>query len=68
MANQRKKGKKKIGIWMSEIERTVAKKLAKGAGMSVSDYLKQEITRQIEHNNEHHAEIVEEQKAQHPKV
>ena len=48
MANQRKKGKKKVGIWMTQEEIATAKKLAKVRGITVSDLLKTEVTKEME--------------------
>ena len=48
MANQRKKGKKKVGIWMTQEEIATAKKLAKVRGISVTDLLKTEVTRALQ--------------------
>jgi predicted DNA-binding protein len=48
MPNQRKKGTKLQTLWLSPEEKATLKKLAKAAGMTVSAFLKKEVTKHIE--------------------
>ena len=41
MPNQRKKGKKKVGLWVDETQEKRLKELAKKQSMSVSDLIKE---------------------------
>jgi len=50
MPNQRKKGNKQATLWLTPVEKSVLKKLAAQSGMTVSAYLKQEVTKYIEKN------------------
>lgn len=43
MPNQRKKGKKKVGLWVDEDQEQRLKELAKAVGMTVSDLIKEAI-------------------------
>ena len=45
MPNQRKKGKKKVGLWVDEAQEARLKQIAKAAGMSVSDLIKESLRR-----------------------
>ena len=48
MPNQRKKGNKQATLWLTPVEKSVLKKLAAQSGMTVSAYLKKEVTQYIE--------------------
>lgn len=45
MPNQRKKGKKKVGLWVDEAQEQRLKQLAKLNGMTVSDLIKEAISK-----------------------
>ena len=41
MANARKKGKKKVGFWLTEAERSLLKDAADEAGLNMSDMIRE---------------------------
>lgn len=43
MPNQRKKGKTKVGLWVSDAQKKRLEELAEFRGMSVSDLIKEAI-------------------------
>lgn len=43
MPNQRKKGKKIVGVWLSESEREALKTISDQTGMSVADIIREAI-------------------------
>ena len=40
MANQRKAGKKKVNVWLTDAEKSALEKAAKERGMTLTDFLK----------------------------
>lgn len=45
MPNQRKKGKKKVGLWVDENQEARLREIAKANGMTVSDLIKEALRR-----------------------
>lgn len=45
MPNQRKRGKKKVGLWVDGDQERELKEMAKAAGMTVSDLIKEAISK-----------------------
>ena len=43
MPNQRKKGKSKVGLWVTDSQRQRLEELAKMRGMNISDLIKEAI-------------------------
>lgn len=54
MPNQRKKGKKVVGVWLSESERNTLKAIAERTGQTVADIIRAAINEETrkELNNE----------------